>query len=108
MAIVAYVSGKRLLEDPSARTLLSPVRERCGGREGGDGGPERTGLEVAAVVPAFARAPHEAGQLEHAQVLRYGRKRHVERLGELRDRSAAPGETREHPPSRGVGQRGKH
>lgn len=62
---------------------------------------------------ALALAPdelplHQPRALEHAQVLRHGRQRHVERRGQGARGLDTLGQTRQDLPACGVGQRAEH
>lgn len=65
---------------------------------------DRRRIDVAAVHAAVFLADEQAGILEDAHVFRDRGKRHLERLGKLRDRAFAARETSQHRPARGIGE----
>jgi hypothetical protein len=69
---------------------------------------ERGAREVHAVQPPVALAHHEPRALEHAHVPRDGRRRHLERLGELADGGRAGRKALQHMAASGVGERREH
>ena len=85
------------LRFPESSIPLDPLE--CPAHRGGidRGAPD-------APTPFHRRA---AGPLEHVDVLRDGRQRHVEASGELADRSVAEGEAGEDLAPRRVGERGE-
>src|SRR5262245_46590726 len=83
---------------PEALVELEPAR----------GIRERLRVEATEVRPALHRAAHEAGALEHFDVLRRGRQRDAEGLRELAHRSLSCRQIAKHlPPSR-IGERLEH
>ena len=66
--------------------------------------PHRCGDERRASHTAISADVGESCALEHANVLRDGRERHVEARGELADRPLAAGEPRYERPSCGISE----
>ncbi len=65
---------------------------------------ERSGVEAAKVGAAAHLASDQPGVLERLDVLRGGRERDSEGLGQLADRSLVVGEFAKHPPACGVAE----
>src|SRR5207249_7688434 len=82
---------------PEAAVVLQPV----------GGVFERPCPEPAGPPLCLATARDQTGALEHLEVLRDGGKAHLERAGQLRDRSLARGEARKDCAPRGIGEGGE-
>ena len=74
----------------------------------GVGRRERSGLQTAKVRASEDPSLDEARGLEHFDVLRSSRERHLERRAELADGQFAGGESAQHGASRRIGQGVKH
>src|SRR6185295_17813978 len=77
---------------PEATVALEPVGGVLQGRR----------VEAAGTPLSIATARHEAGALQHLQVLRDGGQAHVEGVGQLRDRRLTGAEAGEDRPPRGI------
>lgn len=67
---------------------------------------QRRGVELERVFAAVARAPDQAGGLEHLDVLRDCVERHVETLGDVGDVRGAAGQPLDDGAPRRIGERG--
>lgn len=63
--------------------------------------------EAAAPNPSVFRAGEEPGILQNPKVLRDGRERHVERLGQVADRGLSPRQSRQDTTAGGIRQGGE-
>ena len=89
--------------------VAESVEPALGGRallpEPGLGEPEAGGLGLVAADPADLLGPHEAGRLEHLQVLEHGGHGHGQGLGQLGDRCGAADEALDERTPRGIRER---
>ena len=97
------MSAQDVVEAPVALLGLAPVPLDPLGHE-----VEHLRFEVHRAALGVPRAAHQAGVLEHPQVLGHGLDGHVVGLGQLVDRGVAHGEPGDHVAPGGIGQGREH